>query len=250
MKSVAIISLSMPSADIAFCLKYFALYYLSSVRFCTFMQDFITYLDKTESAVKNIFDGIEYYKKILAPIKGAIYVGGGANKQEAEKNFNQWAEKNQDALNASIEAQKKFFEESFAMATLCGAVLQIAAKAIECFSALDHVPENLLPIIGDSKAIRKFCIGREVKGLPIGLIIYAGRNQHTHYNDAKLSAANTAIFSKLAEVPGHPDIADPALDLRRPNILSLADNITFILGWRTYRDYRMDMESLLNTKPD
>jgi hypothetical protein len=140
------------------------------------MQTLETYLQKTESAVRKLFEGIEHYVNLLQPIEGTTFVGDGTDFNKFQEKYDQWAEENAAALAASLAAQQMFSEESLAMATLCGAVLQVAAKAIEVFSSNEDVPQHLLLVVGDSNAARKFCVGREVRGLPIGLIIYAGRN--------------------------------------------------------------------------
>lgn len=209
------------------------------------MQTPEIYLQKTESAVRKLFEGIEHYVGLLQPIKGTTFVGDGTDPKRFQEEYDQWARENASALEASLAAQRKFSEESFAMATLCGAVLQVAAKAIECFSTNNKVPEHLVQIVGNSEPARKFCFGRELRGLPIGLIIYAGRNQHTHFNDQNLSRVNTAIFERLAQLPDHPHISDPALDLSNSALESFATNITFILGWRSYEDYLRELQSLL-----
>jgi hypothetical protein len=124
------------------------------------METAAEYLDKTESAVKILFDGIDAYSELL------------------RNEHVQLAAENPEKLQAAFEAQRSFVAEYFALATLCGAVLQIAAKAIECYSKVDDVPEDCQDSFSGPK-IRLFCIGRRVHDVPIGLVIYAGRNQVT-----------------------------------------------------------------------
>jgi hypothetical protein len=208
-----------------------------------------TYLIKTETAVRKLFEGIKHYTDLLTPIKDAVFVGDGTDFNKLQHDYDLWASKNAAALAASTAAQKLFSAQSFAMATLCGAVLQVAAKAIECYSQNQDVPEHLTDIARKTKSAHPFCIGREIKGLPIGLIIYAGRNQHTHFNDSSLSKINTAIFDQLALHANHPSLKDPGLDLGNPSIDSHANNITSILGWRSYESYEADIRALLGIHP-
>ncbi len=212
------------------------------------MQTVVEYLDKTESAVKKLFDGMDDYLEILRQAPGIAYSYGKDEDQWVA--YDRWAFENPEKLKASVEAQRSFIAESFALATLCGSVLQIAAKAIECYSVVDKVPvdcEGLLTKKNDKK-FRPFCIGRRVHDVPIGLVIYAGRNQATHFNEEKLSDANIEIFRRLCA--GNPLLAkkglhDSAFDLVGSNMTNFASNITALLGWRSFEAYDADMRALL-----
>ncbi|MEQ1848871.1 MAG: hypothetical protein ABL983_25245, partial [Nitrospira sp.] len=158
-----------------------------------------------------------------------------------------WAKKAASALVAARVAQRAYVEQAFAMATLCGAILQVAAKGIECYSSNQAVPSSMQAVVGDSQSAKPFCIGRKVLDVPIGLIIFAGRNQHTHYNEPKLNKVNVAVFERLALHPEVATVKDPAFDLDNSLLESYASNITFILGWRSYDAYAADLNSLLET---
>jgi hypothetical protein len=213
------------------------------------MQTVAEYLDKTESAVKKLFDGIDAYFEVLRREPSLASYAFGVNEDPYEL-YDRWAASNPQKISAQKEAQRQFIAESFAMATLCGAVLQIAAKAIECYSVVDEVPkdcDDLLKMRGGNPA-RSFCIGRRVHDVPIGLVIYAGRNQATHFNNEKLNAPNVEIFRRLCA--GNPLLAakgllDPAFDLSGSNMTNFASNITALLGWRSFEAYDADMRALL-----
>jgi hypothetical protein len=204
-----------------------------------------TYIARTESAVRKLFEGIESYTELLRPIRDTTFVGDQIDPAKFQVEYEAWAKKNAAALDASMAAQRAYSEQAFAMATLCGSVLQVAAKAIECYSSNQAVPSSLQSIVGDSQSAKPFCIGREVRAVPIGLIIFAGRNQHTHFNEPKLNKVNVAVFERLAVLPEVATVKDPALDLDNPLLESYASNITFILGWRSYDTYAADLGSLL-----
>ncbi len=196
------------------------------------METAAEYLDKTESAVKILFDGIDAYFEVL------------------RNEHVQLAAENPEKLQAAFEAQRSFVAEYFALATLCGAVLQIAAKAIECYSKVDDVPEDCQDWINSKQWVtaRPFCIGRRVHDVPIGLVIYAGRNQATHFNEKKLFELNEAIFRRLSVGNSsikNKDLLDPSFDLSNPNLTIFADNITRLLGWRSFHEYDEDMRALL-----
>jgi hypothetical protein len=210
------------------------------------MQSFAVYSSSTETAVRKLFEGIASYTEILKSIRGTTFVSGESDREKFDAEYQAWAKKHKRRLEKSFAAQREFSEQSFAMATLCGSVLQVAAKAIECYSPIKSVPAHLTPIVGNSKAAIPFCIGREVRGIPIGLIIYAGRNQHTHFNEKRFAKVNEAVFDQLATVPGYSAVRDPALNLHNPLLSSFASNITFVLGWRTHSNYKKDMQALLS----
>lgn len=209
------------------------------------MQSPATYIARTESAVRKLFEGIESYTELLRPIHGTTFVSGQIDKVKVQAEYDVWAKKSAAGLAASMAAQRAYAEEAFAMATLCGAVLQVAAKAIECYSTNQSVSASVQPIVGKSRSALPFCIGREVRGVPSGLVIFAGRNQHIHFNEPKLKPVNVAVFERLAIVPREPHLKDPALDLASRFLGSYASNITFILGWRSYDAYVEDISSML-----
>lgn len=213
------------------------------------MQTVSEYLDKTESAVKKLFDGIDAYLEVLRQEPGIVYSCG--KDEDPWVAYDRWASDNPGKLEASLDAQRRFVAESFALATLCGGVLQIAAKAIECYSVVGEVPKDfndLLKMKG-GKPARSFCIGRRVHDVPIGLVIYAGRNQATHYNEKSLkNEVNVEVFRRLCA--GNPSLAskglhDPAFDLSGSNMTNFASNITALLGWRSFEAYDADMRALL-----
>jgi hypothetical protein len=177
------------------------------------MQTPATYIVRTESAVRKLFEGITSYTDLLFPICGATYVSGETDVTKFQAEFNAWKTKNAVALAASQYAQREHTQEAFAMATLCGAVLQVAAKAIECYSSNKIIPAKVQSVVAGSTSAIPYAIGRELCGVPIGLIIYAGRNQHMHFNDAKLNRVNVAVFEQLAAMPKEVGLKNPAFAL-------------------------------------
>ena len=211
------------------------------------METAAEYLDKTESAVKILFDGIDAYFEVLRNEPSGVRTHS-QGEVPLHENGQRIAE-NPEKLQA-FKAQRSFVAEYFALATLRGGVLQIAAKAIECYSMVDDVPEDCQDWINSKQWVtaRPFCIGRRVHDVPIGLVIYAGRNQATHFNEKKLYGLNETIFQRLSD--RNPsildkDLRDPSFDLLNPNLTIFADNITTLLGWRSFHEYNADMRALL-----
>lgn len=160
------------------------------------------YLKRTESAVIKIFDGINLYFNILHNSPPPIYIGNAGDTLSQKPTYRNWVAANKNTIQSSFKAQREFWAEDFALATLCASLLQIAAMGLQWFSENEEIPEDLPEVLlsrikPKSKSV-KFCIGRRVRNLPIGLIIYAGRNQSNHMDDDELKEPNKTIFNLLA----------------------------------------------------
>jgi len=209
------------------------------------------YLKRTESAVTKIFEGINSYIQILHNSKPPIYLGNAGDTLNQRHAYKKWIDANQAEINASFKAQKEFSAEHFALATLCCSLLQIAAMGIQWFSKNEKIPEDLpesLSSIDPKSKIAKFCIGRRIKNLPIGLVIYAGRNQFNHMDDEQLKEPNITIFNILAHNYADPTnqfSKDPAFDLKNDTLINFAANIVGLLEWKEYESYSSDMYPLI-----
>ena len=152
---------------------------------------------------------------------------------------------------ASFADQREFVAESFAQTVLCGAVLQVAAKAIEMYSVNAIIPPEWQAVASKDKKVVKFCYGRPVRGIPLGLIIYAGRNQHTHFEDKKLREPNKTVFERLAtrnSNAAEAQYCDPAFDLANDRLISFTSNIMSLFEWNTYEAYNQDIRPMLGLK--
>lgn len=162
------------------------------------MQTAIEYLDKTESAMRKLFEGIDTYFAPLRRSQSLAFESSTADDEKRRVELETWLRQNTNAIMASFADQREFVAESFAQAVLCGAVLQVAAKAIEMYSVNATIPPEWQAALSKDKKSVKFCYGRPVRGIPLGLIIYAGRNQHTHFEDKKLREPSRTVFERLA----------------------------------------------------
>ncbi|AQT97168.1 hypothetical protein [Pseudomonas azotoformans] len=202
------------------------------------------YLEKTESAVRYLFNAVETYLEPLRAGSKPTFVSGLTGGPEQDAQFSAWLLKNADALEEAKAARMIFRAESFALDTVCGAILQIAEKGLEIYSSNNQVPKAWQGEI--SVNLAKFCVGREVRRTPLGLIIYAARNQHTHFNEEKLHKASANIFNNLASQHGFNSTAlDPAFNLENPSLTSYASNVTALMGWRSFEKYEEDMRAML-----
>ena len=222
------------------------------------MKSLEEYLERTESAAIKLFDGIDSYIKILRDSPKPIFTFSGniadleADSKIREQAYDVWKSKNEE-VKLSLGAQRDFLAESFALATLCGSILQIAAMGIQWFSVNKEIPEDLPEELKSclrepNSKLTKFCVGRRIHTVPSGLVIYAGRNQYNHMNDKKLTPLNTTIFNLLAhsdEDTTEQFSKDPAFDLENSVLDNRSSNITTILEWENYESYYADMHSLI-----
>lgn len=209
------------------------------------MQTPAEYLAGTESAVRHLFDGIAVYMNLLRsaviPVPAmdeSIGTAAGKAKYEA------WEKENAGILAAARQAEEKFIAEYFALDTLCGAVLQVADKALKLYGRRVAIPPEWSGVVKSEKAM--YCSGRLVRTVPLGLVIHAARNQHAHFEDLLLREPNATVFECLATAHGFPTpVRDPAFDLSNSSLTSFASNITSLIKWRMYDQYVTDMRALL-----
>ena len=210
----------------------------------------MSYLQETEVAVSQLFESLEYYEKLLQNIKTPICSFSAASDEDANKKLEQWSRDNRDEIDASLERQREYSAKQFSRDTICGAILQIAAMGLQ-LEGRKHTPRKKFAHLISGKRncnARYFCCGREVRGVPAGLIIYAARNQYNHQDSETLNDLNTEIFDTLAlnhGIDAIPDVKDPGFNLATQSLTIYAGNALFILGWKTYDLYLEDMRKLL-----
>ena len=208
------------------------------------MKNAEDYLERTESAVRHLFNAVDSYLETLRVGIKPVFVSGLPYGPEQDAQYSAWCIENADALDEAKAARQAFRAQTFALDTICGAILQIAEKGLEIYSENTQVPDAWTPHI--PLYLAKFCVGREVRSTPLGLIVYAARNQHTHFNDPKLRNASASVFRNLAEAHGYSSSArDPAFDLENSRLTSYASNVTSLIGWRSVEKYQADMRSML-----
>jgi hypothetical protein len=212
------------------------------------MQTASEYLKRTKSAVQKLFEGIDSYTAGLERARTPVFVSSMPDQIQRHAELEAWMVEHAAAIQASLAAQRDYFAESFALATLCGAVLQVAAKGLERFSTNMAIPEDWADVIKARDSAVRYCVGRRVRHVPLGLIIYAGRNQHVHFGEGRLNQVNMTVFARLAVHHGRnndPTIRDPAFDLSNSLLLSFAHNVTTLIDWRSYEAYERDFAELL-----
>lgn len=201
------------------------------------------YLGRNESALRQLLEASHSYVQILKNAPNPAFVSSVPANGNVQALIAAWVADNETAINASLAAQRHFIAESVARAAICGSILQITYMAIQLYSKNEIVPPAFQSVVVPKNAI-KFCIGREIRGVPVGLIIYAGRNQHNHMDEMRLSLLNETVFEHLT-TRYIENVRDPSFDIQKRNLLTYAANIISLLEWEKYETVRDELMSML-----
>jgi len=210
------------------------------------MEDARAYMEGTGPAAEGLFRLLnEYGWHKLRAIVGLIKV------------------KTRDELEIQKES---ISSKDIAREIAAGSVLQIAYVAIARYAKPLEKPKNALffeseqnRLIREYPELRprtkklelplQFCVGRDIGHLPLGMIVYAGRNQYNHfYEDKRLSVVNELVFNHLHAMNPNPKNG-LSFDLKPGRLFSYS--ILAALGWvDTSRGlgieaYKRDMAEIL-----
>lgn len=204
------------------------------------------YMSQTEFAMKQLFNSLEHYQNILDDALSTLpaFTYSGSNDVDYKAKEKEFFDKHEKENRYANNKLNQYMGLTASRSVICGSILQIACMLIEKIS--DNKEEFQFITSINEKAI-KFCIGRSVRDTPIGLIIYAARNQYNHWD---VGGVNRKIFDHIAkrevEVNGAvTTFKDPSfnLDLEYHDIY--ADQIMSLMGWNSYTKYKSDMLNML-----
>lgn len=202
------------------------------------------YLHRNESALRQLLEASHSYIHILKNAPSPTFVSSAPANGNVQALIAAWVADNETAINTSLAAQRRFIAESVARAAICGSILQITYMAVQLYSTNEVIPPAFQSVVVPKNA-SKFCIGREIRGVPVGLIIYAGRNQHNHMDEMRLSPLNETVFEYLT-TRYIENVRDPAFDIQKRNLLAYAANIVSLLEWEKYETVRDELMSMLS----
>jgi len=161
----------------------------------------------------------------------------------------------------------KFSSTDVAREIIAGSILQLAYVAIERFAVRGEKSKNAIHfeteinrLIRENPATRwktkspfslpeRFCVGRDIGDLPLGVVVYAGRNQYNHFGEKRLSVLNEVVFNHLHNMwptPGN-GMSFNLCDGERPRSYS----VLAALGWTDstndlgYAAYKKDLCNVL-----
>jgi hypothetical protein len=196
------------------------------------------YLRRTELAARGFFLGISDFVEPLKRAPAPVFVCDYEDDEKCEELFEQWLEISEPVFNEHREALKEYLEAVPSNAMYCASALQLASLAIQSYCSPAPVPLVFSDAIKPAQKPARFCRGRLVCGLPIGLIIYAGRNQAAHIDDQNPHEITRRVFHFLSvrlEDGREHGAVYPALDLSNPQVVNFAHNVTALLAGATIR---------------
>ncbi|MEQ8831969.1 MAG: hypothetical protein RLW87_19345 [Alphaproteobacteria bacterium] len=155
------------------------------------------------------------------------------------------------------EENRKWFERineignlDHAKAMLCGGIAQIAYIAIKEYSLNKSLCKNDAKDFSISpRALAvKFCIGRRVHGIPLGLLVYAARIQYNHWEEGTpTNPVAKAVFRKLYDHYRENPMFDLAYMLDWPIHRPVTHHmLQSEMGWRSYDNYLKDIRETLD----
>jgi hypothetical protein len=120
-----------------------------------------------------------------------------------------------------LDARKAEYEASdVAREVIAGSILQLAYFAIDSFAVFAgksegalHFESEINRVVREAPEARvkgifslpeKFCVGRDIGDLPLGMLVFAGRNQYNHYGQDRLSVVNEVVFNALHQMWPEP----------------------------------------------
>lgn len=195
------------------------------------------YLDLTEHAVRHFYKGLDSCWDVYE---------SALEHWDMSRIGKPLTEEEQERAKQYVEKAGEYFYLKFSEGTLAGAITQVAAAGIRLFSTNTEIPDDCSEFVPDTaKSAIPYCIGERKFGLPIGLIIYAARNQYSHWEeDPHKVTAN--VFRQLVISFWNNPMYDLAYDPGNPTIDIYANEILLGgLGWSSYVKYRSEMEKLI-----
>ena len=198
------------------------------------------YFQKTEHAVRYFYDGLascwSYYQQAL-------------KHWDISKINQPLTPNNKTVLETYLKLAGKYFDLKFSEATFAGSILQVAYMGIRYFSRNKTIPDSCKNIVSENnKSAVPFCVGKEIYGLPCGLIIYAARNQYNHWDDENPRIITQKVFDVLYQAFSENMLYGLAFDIGNPSITIYANEVLLgVLQWHTYDHYLSEMRDLLQT---
>jgi hypothetical protein len=198
------------------------------------MSSIEEYLKDTEPAIRHLFGGLSSYD-LMRPPSILPYIDKTGHvkmsKQEAD---------------GFVQAHLDSFAFDTSRAILAGSILQIAYMAIRLYSKKGKANIKYQQF-GITENNSNLFVGREVHGIPLGLLIYAGRIQYSHWDegepDNKLASK---VFAHLRSIYYDDLLSDMVYELDYPGHSPKSHYILRgELRWKDIDDYLKDMREML-----
>ena len=195
------------------------------------------YFRDTEPAVRHMFEALHEYDALTVPPSLGKYADQrGVVTMSQEQVVGYMKE-----LSSSLGLD-------FAKATLCGSIAQVAYVALKQYSENEVVDDACAALaVAQASSTAKFCVGRRVLGIPVGLLVYTARVQYNHWEEGTpKSPVPKAVLDALHQHYANDPTFDMAYVLEWPSPRPVAHHILrHELSWMSYGDYINDMRQAL-----
>ena len=201
------------------------------------MKSTDSYLQNTEPAIQHMFLALEMYRGMTP-----------RPSLEKYKDNDGVIRLSQDQAKDYLKAEVDSMSLDVAKSTLSGGIVQVAYAGIKQFSTNKDVPQNCQQFdITPSSTKAKFCVGRKVHDLPIGLIIYAARIQYNHWEDGTPSNPTAkGIFRHLLSARRDDMWHDMVYELDWPGTRAVTHYVLELeLKWYSYENYVSDLKEMM-----
>jgi hypothetical protein len=207
----------------------------------------VTFLKQTAPAAEGLFNLLNQY---------------GWQKMRA------WAERSKPETRGEFDQRHAEFEANdVAREVIAGSVLQLAFMGLKQHSspwpkssaalAFENGMNEIIAELPNPRVERfslpaEWCVGRSVGNLPLGIVVYAGRNHYNHTDEKRLSTLNEVVFNHLHVLEPHPGNG-LSLDLSDGKV-HRAYSVLWVLGWTDrvsgvgYPKYLKDMSHALRVE--
>lgn len=202
------------------------------------------YYEQTEHAARQLIKNLNFYDELLD--KGVIVSPFWADNENWNDKAENWYKENQDKIENSGDYLKEFAGSQISRDVISGSLLQIAYMGLKLYAP--KIPINKLPALINEKIdksgqqyLAKFSHGRKVWNLPIGLIVYASRNQYNHFEDKSYNTLTQTIVDEMTKHdPMIPEI------LKKDEARSISYRVVEKLGWKYFRNFENDIKDLIS----
>ena len=194
------------------------------------------YLASSEPAVRHLFAGLAEYDSLPLPRILQYVDETGVVRMTKEEN------------EQFLKAYEAHFDLEFSLACLAGSILQIAYLCLKQYSPRPVLNARCLQLgVKERSTAARCCVGRLVKDLPIGLLIYAGRIQYNHWEGGEPeNEAAKNVFRELVRAYYDNPYFDMGYVLDYPSPKPVSHHIVRLeLRWREYSDYAKDMQAMI-----
>jgi hypothetical protein len=214
------------------------------------------YLQETRYALEQLIGNLKFYKSLCAELAEAVHqhksfvfdeeYNSDPDNPDYEAELDRYRSETVETSQRLRDAISRLKGAAVSQNAIAGAIIQIAFMGIKLHSSNETVPSGwegvgsrLRP--GLAHQLKCFGVGRLVWGeVPLGLVVYAARNQYHHHDEAPSNALVKEVLGRIRDyrresltfkdVP--PFDADPRV---------VASHLLRLVGWDSFAQLQRDL---------